>query len=163
MHQMPDLSSPSNPSKQPTLFDQDAHAVMPEQETVAVDAHVHTANVTAPSLAGTQTASEQLEPDPLAPLGPAPAPEPDPAPAASANLPVPLPTPARIRRPWWAVISGALLRPWLRLKIEPGEPQALVDSRPVCYVLEDYGLSNALILQGRLWPVQCTDPATRER
>jgi len=63
-------------------------------------------------------------------------------------LPVPLPARERLaRRPWWAVAAGALLRPWLRLKIEPGEPQSLVDARPVCYVLEDYGLSNALILQ----------------
>jgi len=69
--------------------------------------------------------------------------EPSNAPA----LPVPLSPPVRIRRPWWTVIAGALLRPWISLKIEPGEPQSLVDSRPICYVLEHYGLSNALILQ----------------
>ena len=33
------------------------------------------------------------------------------------------------------------------LKIEPPTPAQLIDGRPVCYVLEDYGLSNALILE----------------
>jgi len=55
-------------------------------------------------------------------------------------------THARMRTPWWAILTGALLRPWLRLKMEPEQPQTLVDARAVCYVLEDYGLSNALIL-----------------
>src|SRR3546814_9748136 len=41
---------------------------------------------------------------------------------------------------------GRLLRPWISLRIEPDAPQRFVDPRPVCYVLEDYGLSNALIL-----------------
>ena len=54
---------------------------------------------------------------------------------------------ARARRPWWAKLLGGLLNPWLVLKIEPQVPDELVDGRPVCYVLEDYGLSNALILE----------------
>lgn len=37
-------------------------------------------------------------------------------------------------------------QPWVELDIEPEAPSTLLDSRPVCYVLEDYGLSNALIL-----------------
>src|SRR3546814_4319928 len=41
---------------------------------------------------------------------------------------------------------GRLLRPWISLRIEPDAPQRFVDPRPICYVLEDYGLSNALIL-----------------
>ncbi len=52
----------------------------------------------------------------------------------------------RARRPWWAKLLGGLLSPWVALKIEPPEPQAMLDHRPVCYVLEDYGLSNALLL-----------------
>ena len=52
---------------------------------------------------------------------------------------------ARSGQPWWGRLLGKLLEPWIVLKIEPAAgPQ--VDRRPVCYVLEDYGLSNALIL-----------------
>ncbi|MEZ0472451.1 glycerol-3-phosphate 1-O-acyltransferase PlsB [Luteimonas salinilitoris] len=50
------------------------------------------------------------------------------------------------RPPLWARMLGRLLAPWIGLKIEPPEPEQFVDRRPVCYVLEDYGLSNALIL-----------------
>ncbi|MCD9048057.1 glycerol-3-phosphate 1-O-acyltransferase PlsB [Luteimonas sp. MHLX1A] len=50
------------------------------------------------------------------------------------------------RRPLWARLLGRTLAPWIALKIEPQAPAGLVDDRPVCYVLEDYGLSNALIL-----------------
>src|SRR5690606_969367 len=53
---------------------------------------------------------------------------------------------ARARRPWWARLLGGILDPWIALKVEPQVPGELVDGRPVCYVLEDYGLSNALIL-----------------
>ncbi len=61
------------------------------------------------------------------------------------------PPPAHIeaphtRRPWWAGLLGRLLQPWIRLKIEPPDPTQFIDHRPVCYVIEDYGLSNALIL-----------------
>ncbi|MDH7452169.1 glycerol-3-phosphate 1-O-acyltransferase PlsB [Luteimonas composti] len=52
----------------------------------------------------------------------------------------------RSGRPWWATLAGRVLQPWIGLKIEPQAPPELVDPRPVCYVLEDYGLSNALIL-----------------
>ena len=52
----------------------------------------------------------------------------------------------RKQRPWWARLLGGIVSPWLSLKIEPATPQDYVDQRPVCYVLEDYGLSNALIL-----------------
>lgn len=52
----------------------------------------------------------------------------------------------RGRRPVWAKLLGWVLSPWIKLKIEPPTPQDFVDHRPVCYVLEDYGLSNALIL-----------------
>ena len=52
----------------------------------------------------------------------------------------------RERRPWWAKLLGRILQPWIGLRIEPPAPQEYVDQRPVCYVLEHYGLSNALIL-----------------
>lgn len=51
------------------------------------------------------------------------------------------------KRPLWARLLGGLLGPWIGLKIEPPDPERFVDGRPVCYVLEDYGLSNALILE----------------
>ncbi|WP_447933755.1 glycerol-3-phosphate 1-O-acyltransferase PlsB [Stenotrophomonas lactitubi] len=50
------------------------------------------------------------------------------------------------RRPLWARLLGRLVEPWLSLKIEPEDPGQYNDGRPVMYVLEDYGLSNALIL-----------------
>ncbi|WP_460828270.1 glycerol-3-phosphate 1-O-acyltransferase PlsB [Marilutibacter aestuarii] len=51
-------------------------------------------------------------------------------------------------RPWWARLLGWILSPWVSLTIEPNDPASHADAldRPVCYVLEDYGLSNALIL-----------------
>ena len=50
------------------------------------------------------------------------------------------------RRPLWARLLGKLIEPWLGLKIEPEQAGEYDDGRPVVYVLEDYGLSNALIL-----------------
>ncbi len=50
------------------------------------------------------------------------------------------------RRPLWARLLGRLIEPWLGLKIEPEQAGEYDDGRPVVYVLEDYGLSNALIL-----------------
>ena len=50
------------------------------------------------------------------------------------------------KRPLWSRLLGRVLAPWISLKIEPVEPLQQIDERPVCYVLEDYGLSNALIL-----------------
>ncbi len=51
----------------------------------------------------------------------------------------------RGRRPLWARLLGRIADPWLGLKIEPEDPRQY-DTPPVVYVLEDYGLSNALIL-----------------
>ncbi|HEY5781077.1 MAG TPA: glycerol-3-phosphate 1-O-acyltransferase PlsB [Lysobacter sp.] len=54
------------------------------------------------------------------------------------------------RRPWWARLLGSIMAPWVQLTIEPEAPARYapeVGGRPVCYVLEDYGLSNALILE----------------
>ncbi|MEP6635001.1 MAG: glycerol-3-phosphate 1-O-acyltransferase PlsB, partial [Luteimonas sp.] len=74
---------------------------------------------------------------------------------AELGMPPPVSTPAtlpphvaaaRARRPWWGSLLGKALGPWIALKIEPQTPRDCIDARPVCYVLEDYGLSNALIL-----------------
>ncbi len=50
-------------------------------------------------------------------------------------------------RPLWARILGKLLEPWIELRLEPERPVEHADERPICYVLEDYGISNALILE----------------
>jgi glycerol-3-phosphate O-acyltransferase len=71
---------------------------------------------------------------------PLPLPPPE-APAAA--LPAPLP---RAPAPWWLRLAGRILAPWIEVKREPAVPPFALD-RPVCYVLEDYGLSNALILE----------------
>lgn len=78
--------------------------------------------------------------------------------AADAGEPLPLPAflgpggapaaptrPHSSRLPLWARLLGRPLHPWLKLDIET-DPQVGGDPRPICYVLEDYGLSNALIL-----------------
>ena len=84
-------------------------------------------------------------PFPEAPLPPSP----DPAPESKPPLvppPAPLPDRGAYKRPLWAKLLGKLADPWLGLNIEPQDPRQQFDARPVCYVLEDYGLSNALIL-----------------
>jgi glycerol-3-phosphate O-acyltransferase len=63
--------------------------------------------------------------------------------AEKRNLPVALP---RASAPWWLRLVGRLLAPWIEVKREPAVPPFQLD-RPVCYVLEDYGMSNALILE----------------
>jgi|GEM_PF-4134578 len=56
-------------------------------------------------------------------------------------------TPDAARPPLWARVMGALLAPWIAMRKDPAEPEQLLpDARPVCYVLERYGVSNALIL-----------------
>jgi len=57
------------------------------------------------------------------------------------------PQPIRARTPLWASLLGWLLDPWLKLDIGNGAQVTIDPERPICYVLEDYGLSNALILQ----------------
>ncbi len=53
------------------------------------------------------------------------------------------------RAPWWVRLLGGLLGPWLRLRIEPADEVAALaaDPRPLCFVLERYGLSGTLILE----------------
>ena len=57
--------------------------------------------------------------------------------------------PSPRRPPWWALLLGRLLAPWIRLRIEPADELAKLaaDGRLLCFVLERYGLSSALILE----------------
>src|SRR5690606_38945919 len=58
--------------------------------------------------------------------------------------------PAATRRPWWARLLGRVLAPWISLTVEPARPldyAPTLGDQPVCYVIEHYGLSNALILE----------------
>ncbi|MFN3703676.1 glycerol-3-phosphate 1-O-acyltransferase PlsB [Thermomonas sp.] len=88
--------------------------------------------------------------DAAPPAGHAPAGEPLPLPpflASTGNgAGARPPRPRRGPVPLWARLLGRPLHPWLKLDIEV-DPQFAADDRPVCYVLEDYGLSNALILE----------------
>ena len=57
-----------------------------------------------------------------------------------------LPFPIQYEKPpWWLRFMAWLLKPWISISREPLVPPFQVD-RPVCYVLENYGLSNLLIL-----------------
>ncbi|MGH8027393.1 MAG: glycerol-3-phosphate 1-O-acyltransferase PlsB [Pseudoxanthomonas sp.] len=79
---------------------------------------------------------------PPPPSDPAPEPKPPLEPFSAGPRP-----PARpAKRPLWANLMSKLADPWLTPSIEPEDPRQYMDGRPVCYVLEDYGLSNALIL-----------------
>jgi glycerol-3-phosphate O-acyltransferase len=56
---------------------------------------------------------------------------------------------AGARPPAAVEFLGALLRPWLRIRREPPDAEALVpdDATPTVYVVERYGLSDTLILE----------------
>jgi len=53
------------------------------------------------------------------------------------------------RATWPFRLMARLLRPWLRIRTDPAEPVGVLRAgeAPVCYLLERYGLSNALILE----------------
>ena len=100
------------------------------------------------------TKHRQNDPDtlPLFDDAQAPTAEPgDTVDSAEASRPAtPSPRPedsARGRRPWWAAPLGRVIEPWIELQIDPMPEGLAEDPRPICYVLEDYGLSNALILE----------------
>ena len=80
---------------------------------------------------------------------PFPEPAPVPVPPSSSPLPAPLPVAPTGRAPLWVRGMEKLMEPWVQLRLEAEQPahEAALDGRPVCYVLEDYGLSNALILE----------------
>ncbi len=115
---------------QPTLFDSDDAR---RDDAPAADADVPVG----PMLAGTELTADDAAPAFAA----------DPADRPRGTRERGGPSATRTRRPLWARMLGRVMSPWITLKIEPQSPQAFVDARPVCYVLEDYGLSNALILE----------------
>lgn len=128
----PTSSDGASPS-QASLFDA-APAADPVSapETPAAD----------PSLAAVDGAAAPAPPDPDSPQLPLP--------AFLADAPPPPARAANAKPPMWARMLGGLIDPWLKLDIEPNDPdqfRQFDDDRPVCYVLEDYGLSNALILE----------------
>jgi glycerol-3-phosphate O-acyltransferase len=86
----------------------------------------------------------QASPRPDAPDGAPLSPVDTRAPMRAERGPV---APIPFRRPWWAQVLGKLLEPWIGLTIEPPVPAELIDGRPVCYVVEDYGLSDAVVLE----------------
>ena len=68
------------------------------------------------------------------------------------DLPTPSPAPVEPKKtfantiaPLWARFMEKLLAPWIEIKREPGILPFSAD-RPICYVIENYGLSNMLIL-----------------
>ena len=125
MPNRPDLPS------QPSLFD-----AAPAAEPAAVATTTGSAPAQADSAAGpARAAAEPAADSPQLPL-----------PAFLADPP--RPAPVRVTRPpLWARVLGWLIDPWLKLELEPNEPGRHHAGQPVCYVLEDYGLSNALILE----------------
>ena len=58
----------------------------------------------------------------------------------------PLPGRSFIKPPLWLRFMSWLLRPWIEITREPEVPPFQVD-RPICYVLESYGITNLLILE----------------
>ncbi len=54
-----------------------------------------------------------------------------------------------VRAPFVWRVLGALIRPWLKIKTEPSQPEQRLahNDAPVVYLLERYGVSNALILE----------------
>ncbi len=83
---------------------------------------------------------------PEQPALPLPEPEPPPSSPRTTATPAPATLPAAPKPPVWARLFGRLLTPWVELKLEFGELE-LDPSKPICYALESYGLSNALILE----------------
>lgn len=90
-------------------------------------------------------------------MSPMPEQNPLPFPAAPETPPPAAPAPSQggsgaasprpqVRRPLWLRLLGKVAEPWISLKIEPDDPARFEDGRPVCYVLEHYGLSSTLIL-----------------
>lgn len=127
---------PKRPAnQQPSLFGPDPNLPPQDEPQVRLDPDM--------------TLEEAMQPPPAerAPHADTPAAQDEPTvagdnrPHAPAHV-----TAARHRRPLWAVLLGWLAGPWLSLKVDPEQPGERLDGRPVCYVLEDYGLSNALIL-----------------
>ncbi len=128
---------PTSPN-QPTLFD-------PAQPTDAIQAPP-AAEPAAADTAGAEAAWAEAAPVETATPSDASAPTQAEL-AMPATAPPASPSPVRGgRRPWWAGLLAKVLEPWIELRIEPLPESLDNDPRPICFVLEDYGLSNALIL-----------------
>jgi glycerol-3-phosphate O-acyltransferase len=56
---------------------------------------------------------------------------------------------AALRAPWPLRLLAHLLRPWLKIRTDPGAPASMlrVGAAPVCYLLERYGISHEVILE----------------
>ena len=135
---------------QPTLFDPDPQPARQAKDAAPRDATAQEAANPTAGQVGPMLAGSEVPADDVADAQPTSA-SPDESTTGIGQAPLPLAGPPslaslRERRPWWAKLLGRLLRPWITLRIEPQAPQRFIDQRPVCYVLEDYGLSNALIL-----------------
>ncbi len=91
------------------------------------------------------TEQPELPLDPPMPAPPAPTTAPPPTASAPPGAPVRAMAASQARPPWWVRLMERLLLPWIEIKREPTVPPFVLD-RPVCYVMENYGLSNALIL-----------------
>jgi glycerol-3-phosphate O-acyltransferase len=64
------------------------------------------------------------------------------------TVPSSLPNAIAASAPWRWRLIGHLLRPWIRIKTEPDRPSDVVAAdRPVCYMLEQDGVSNVAILE----------------
>jgi glycerol-3-phosphate O-acyltransferase len=73
-----------------------------------------------------------------------PLPPPDEA-LSPAKLTARIPALPPVPPPLWARLMEKLLAPWIEIQRTPTVPPFQVD-RPICYVIENYGLSNMLIL-----------------
>ena len=105
------------------------------------------------------------EPVATAPVEPEPEPSEVPVEAAAAVVAAGATAgPPRIStrpRSWSSRLLGVLMRPFISIQVEPAALQTqLPDVRDgaVCYVLEDYGLTNALILEQACESVGLPDP-----
>ena len=91
------------------------------------------------------TEQPELPLDPPTPAPAAPTTAPTPPASTPPGAPVRGVAASQARPPWWVRLMERLLAPWIEIKREPTVPPFVLD-RPVCYVMENYGLSNALIL-----------------
>ncbi|MFC3550755.1 glycerol-3-phosphate 1-O-acyltransferase PlsB [Lysobacter cavernae] len=136
------------PKQTPLPFPHAAQAAPPGETPPIADADPNRPPVAADAADAHASAGHRAA-EPPAPAGP---PDTDPT---QAELPITPPAPLHrlppVRRPWWAKLLGRFMAPWVQLTIEPSNPTAEIpeewSGRPVCYVLEGYGLSNALILE----------------
>nr|WP_189457566.1 glycerol-3-phosphate 1-O-acyltransferase PlsB [Lysobacter bugurensis] len=145
------------PKQTPLPFSEapDAAGASPEASAASDLRESHAAAAPGPDVTDVATAMPPAAPaDGASPLATLPLGMPPDAAAAvdDPSRTIDAAEPRQTRRPsWWMRLLGRIIAPWVTLKIEPKAPlehapQAYAGG-PVCYVLEDYGLSNALILE----------------